>query len=176
MGFLKNLSIAQKLIGSFIVILLIQATQMVISNNGLTTMDNNINRIANTNLPATTQALKLSASLRDSSRALGFYIITQSPIDKIIYDSSLSTLDSQAKALREQTAIQNNPDYLAQLDEITSLIKETQSTQANLLSMAAEPNSNMPAMQFSADNINPVYRGNLQLLSSMLAAEEDEDA
>mgnify|MGYP001552909524 CR=1 FL=1 len=176
MGFLKNLSIGQKLLGSFVIILVIQATQMVITNNGLTTMDNNINRIANTNLPATTQALKLSGSLRDSSRALGFYIITQSPIDKIIYDASLSTLASQVKALKEQTAIQNNPDYLSQLDEIDSLIKETKSTQTNLLSMAAEPNSNMPAMQFSADNINPVYRSNLQLLSSMLAAEDEEDA
>lgn len=176
MGLLKNLSIGQKLIGSFIIILLIQATQMVISNNGLTTMDNNINKITHTNLPATTQALKLSSSLRDSSRALGFYIITQSPIDKIIYDASLSTLNSEVNALKEQAAIQNNPEYLSQLDEIARLIKETQSTQANLLSMAAEPNSNMPAMQYSADNINPVYRGNLQLLSSMLAAEEQEEA
>ena len=176
MQYLINLSIGKKLIGSFIIILLILIFQSWNSKVSLSRLNDDITNIVNINQPASLQATQLSATLRESSRALGFYIITQKESDKGLYQAAVDKLQTQLNALKQLPAIAQNPQYNQRLDDISALIEKTQVTQNKLISMSADPNSNMPAMRFSAENINPLYRTRLQLLSTMLESELEEEA
>jgi len=176
MQFFNNLSIGQKLIGSFIIILLILIFQSLTSKFSLSRLNDDITKIVNINQPASLQATQLSATLRESSRALGFYIITQKETDKGLYQTAVETLQTQLNALKQLPAISQNVAYSKRLDDISALVEQTQVTQNKLITMAVDPNSNMPAMFFSAENINPQYRTKLQLLSTMLESELEEEA
>ena len=48
--------------------------------------------------------------------------------------------------------------------------------QQRLIRTASDPNTNMPAMKYAAEHINAEYRKRLQLLTSMLDSEQEEDA
>lgn len=176
MQFLKDLSIRQKLMSSFILILLILAGQSYLSNQSLSKMNEDITQIVNINQPASIKAEQLNAILKDTSRALGYYIITREQADLQAYNFLQKQLQEQLKSLKNQAAIQNNESYTEQLNDIDKSISETSTVQDQLLAVVDDPNQNMPAMQFSAENINPYYRARLQLLSAMLEAEQEEEA
>jgi len=176
MQFLKDLSIRQKLMSSFIFILLILAVQSYLSNLSLSKMNEDITQIVNINQPASIKAEQLNAILKDTSRALGFYIITQEQADLQAYNFLQKQLQGQLESLKSQAAIQNNDSYTKLLNDIEKSISETSTIQDQLLAVVDDPNQNMPAMQFSAENINPNYRARLQLLSAMLEAEQEEEA
>lgn len=176
MKLLRDLSIGKKLVGSFIIIIAIQALQSYFASNSLSNMNDDITQIVTINQPASIQATRLNSLLRDASRALGFYIITAEEEDLRLYNESNDKLSASLEKLQQLPAIQNNKTYQEKLAAISNAIKRTQIVEKQLITISQDPNQNMPAMSFSAENINPQYRTRLQLLSSMLVAEEDEDA
>ncbi len=176
MQFLKNLSIGQKLIGSFILILLILAGQSFLSNQSLSRMNDDITQIVSVNQPASIQAVQLNAILKDTSRALGYYIITRESSDLQTYHFLQKQLQQQLMNLKSQPAIEDNEAYTQKILNIENAIRDTDVIQEQMLAVVDDPNKNMPAMKFSAENINPGYRNRLQLLSSMLEIEQDEEA
>ena len=176
MQFLKNFSIAQKMIGSFIFVLLILAGQSYLSNHSLSKMNDDITQIVNVNQPASINAVQLNAILRDTSRALGFYIITGESADLQSFRFLQKQLSDQIEKLKALPAIKANNTYKERLNEIETEIRRNDVLQNELITFIEEPNNNMPAMQFSAENINPHYTARLQLLSSMLESELEEDA
>ncbi len=176
MQFLKNFSIAQKLIGSFILVLLILAGQSFVSNHSLSKMNDDITQIVNINQPASINAVQLNALLRDTSRALGFYIITHEFADLQSFRFLQKQLSDQIEKLKALPAIKGNDSYQQKLTDIEAEIRRNDVLQNQLITFIEEPNNNMPAMQFSAETVNPHYTARLQLLSSMLESELDEEA
>ncbi len=176
MNLLARFTIGQKLIGSFIIILMILGLLSYLSTNSLSRMNADMTTIVEVNQPASVEALALNTALQEVSRTLGFYLITQDAKNRQTYQQSMQKLSGKLDALASQPAIAGNQGLQARLTDIRHDIDGVSTIQQRLIRTASDPNTNMPAMKYAAEHINAEYRKRLQLLTSMLDSEQEEDA
>ncbi len=173
--FWSNLSIKNKLISSFAFILALQAIQSYLAVDSLSRMNSQIDKIVTETQPAAIGALEASESILNAGRELGFYLITHEDEDKKAYQHAASRAHTQVEHLARLPVVNADEQSAALTTRITKKLKTIEQQEQKLLRIATDPNHNMPAMTYAAEHINPEYRRRLQLLSSMLQSEEDEE-
>ena len=173
--FWSNLSIKNKLISSFAFVLALQAIQSYLAVDSLSRMNNQIDKIVTETQPAATGALEASESILNAGRELGFYLITHENEDKKAYRRAASRAHKQVERLTTLPAVTADPESATLAQKIAAKLKRIEQQEQKLLEVATDPNRNMPAMAYAAEHVNPEYRRRLQLLSSMLQAEEEEE-
>lgn len=176
MNLLERFTIGQKLIGSFVIILLVLGLLSTLSTNSLSRMNADMRTIVDINHPASVSALEFANALQDANRSLGFYLITKDHADQQAYMAAMQHLDEKLRELAGEPVISGNRKLQERLDTIRSQVENLGRIQEKLVRTAANPDTNMPAMKYAADHINGEYRNRLQLLTSMLSSEQEEDA
>ncbi len=174
--FWSNLSIKNKLIGSFAFVLALQAIQSYLAVDSLSRMNHQVDRIVNHTQPAAIGALETSESIVDAGRELGFYLVTHEEDDLSAYRHAATRAHQRLEKLAALPAVAGDDRSHELATRIATKLKRLEQDERQLLEVTTDPNRNMPAMAHAAEKVNPEYRRRLQLLSSMLQAEAEEPA
>ncbi len=123
-----------------------------------------------------TYSMQLNADIEKSARSLGFYLLGKEEYQASNFeqarDNTYKTLQNFKALLSESSAEEIQP----LINEIENDINRFFEYQEKLFSLAENPQENLPAMKFAAENVNPVSQKILSNLSDMLFSEAEEDS
>jgi methyl-accepting chemotaxis protein len=123
-----------------------------------------------------TYSMQLNADIEKSARSLGFYLLGKEEYQARNFeqarDNTYETLQSFKALLSESSA----EEIQSLIDDIENDINRFFAYQEKLFSLAENPQDNLPAMKFAAENVNPISQKILSNLSDMLFSEAEEDS
>ena len=153
--------------------LLMQGSNLMSS---LSTMNNRIETVVSEIQPALMDTRELAEMLKQSSSAMGLYLLTGEPAEQEKYAASLVELEIGAAALPDLDGINAYPENTALIGKITENIGIYRSYHERITTLGSDDNANMPAFAYAAENVNPLFLQSLNLLSQMIENEDEEDA
>ena len=123
-----------------------------------------------------TYSMQLNADIEKSARSLGFYLLGKEEYQASNFeqarDNTYKTLQNLKALLSESAAEEIQP----LINELENDINRFFEYQEKLFSLAENPQDNLPAMKYAAENVNPVSQKILSNLSDMLFSEAEEDS
>jgi methyl-accepting chemotaxis protein len=173
---LNSMTIRHKLWGGFFLIL---SVLLVVSVTTLWSVENTQQRVSGMTQdyqPTLIAAMDLSSALKNTTTAMGFYLLTQQPDYQHSYETYLQSLDDAMADLQQTPLVQHDADVAATVAEVEALLREFKSYKAKLVSLAHNLTDNFSALGYAGSNINPLSREMLQAISNMLLSEQEEAA
>jgi len=171
---IHHYSLKQILIFSFSLLLLITTSTGIFIFVSTTNLSNDIHDVATVKQPLMLHAIELENTLKNSTTALGLYLLTQEKKYKDSYLQSGTLLKKQFSKLTANT--NNNKETSALLKNININIMRYSSHKEKMIKFAEDPNENFPARKFAAEAISPNSQIILQNLTQILQSELEEDA
>jgi len=172
----KKISIKYKIIGSLVSIILVMVGIALSSHYSLSRVDTQVTEVVKNIQPTVIASLELSDNLKQTSSALGFYLLSKTEQDKNDYLKGLGQVDKSIKKLKSIPWVQQNEASKKLVSSIAIDVNKFASYKARLLELAVNDAKNIPAMMFSARNINPISQQMLQHMGAMIDAESDEES
>jgi len=169
----QTLSVTQKMYAGFGVVLLILALVGAQTLSSLLSIKHSTHNVVAEHQPAVITSLQLAENVKDALAGLGFYLLSKEASHRADYLRHLKQADAQLAKLRAQHSIAGNPTALALVGKIAADLERFKSYQATMFELATNDAKNLPAMTYSAKNINPLSQQVLQNINTMLAAEQD---
>lgn len=123
-----------------------------------------------------TYSMQLNADIEKSARSLGFYLLGKEKYQASNFEQAR---DNTYKTLQDFKALlseSSDEEIQPLIGEIENNINRFFAYQEQLFSLAENPQENLPAMKFAAENVNPVSQEILSNLSDMLFSEAEEDS
>ncbi len=168
-----NLSVTQKMFTGFGVVLLILALVAAQTIYSLLSIKSATHDVVAEHQPAVISSLKLAEDVKDALSGLGFYLLSKEPSHRKDYLRHLKAADQELAKLRAQSSIANNDVAMGLVETIAGDLERFKSYQATMFELADDEAKNLPAMSYSARNINPLSQQVLQNINTMLSAEQD---
>ncbi|MCW8827068.1 MAG: methyl-accepting chemotaxis protein, partial [Gammaproteobacteria bacterium] len=172
----SGVSLKKKLWAGFLFLLILLGLSSLNTLWNLSGTQAGMNQVVLEIQPATLKAQQIVRDLEHTTGSVAFYLLSKDEYHKIDYIDGLSNIADQISSLQQENYIQRNQDAAQRLDKISGLLTRFASYQEQLLKLATDDASNFPALRYAGQNINPLSQQNLQLLSQMILAEEDEEA
>jgi len=179
MQFLKimnRVSIKYKILGSMLVMLLILTAIALSAHQSLSRVDTQVGDVVKNIQPTVIASLQLSETVKQTSSALGFYLLSKTEQDKKDYLQGLKKVESSLQALKAIPWVQNHEKTNKLVNAIALDVNKFSSYKNRILELASDDTKNIPAMKYSAINLNSVSQKMLQKMGVMIDAEEDEES
>ncbi|BAO44400.1 HAMP domain-containing methyl-accepting chemotaxis protein [Thiolapillus brandeum] len=174
----SNLSIRQKLIWGFVIMLVIMLTILAFSAFTLNKTRAGLANIVDQRQPLMDASARLMNDMRSAEAHLGFYLLSSSPYRKTAFlealDKAQKDVSVLEKQLKQSTGVSKN--QLQNLDSIKSDIRDFAAFRDKMIELAEQPLKNLPGLKYATEHLNPPALGILQALSSAIRAEEEETA
>ena len=158
--------------GLFLLLLLVVTSLGAMSQKRLMTQ---FTQVAEDVQPALLAATGFQQALLENEAALGFYLLTHEERHKQRYLEGLDTLRQALADLRSLPIAKNNPRFAELLPQLDDELARYAAFREQVIRYAEDPGENYPGRRFGAQNINPVSQQILQLLSSMILSESEEE-
>ncbi len=175
-NFWDNLSILNKFLLAFGLPVIL----MVTASSAIMFEFNKLNGELNSN--DSSQALRLqqfeslTTEVNKGAESLGFYLLSKEEQYKNKYKVSLSIIQKRVNNILNAEAELLTPEMKAKLEALAAAFKKLGSYEEKFLLYATNDAENFPAIKYAEENINPLSREIMQLISQMLLSEEEEDA
>jgi len=179
MQFLKivnKISIKCKIVGSMLVMLLILTAIALSAHQSLSRVDKQVTDVVKNIQPTVIASLQLSENVKQTSSALGFYLLSKTEQDKKNYLQGLQNVEASLKALKSIRWVQEHKNTNQLVNAIALDVNKFSSYKKRILELASDDTKNIPAMKYSAVNLNSVSQQMLQKMGVMIDAEEDEES
>ena len=173
---ISNLSIRQKLMFSFGIVLAILVIEGVSFLGSLSSVNKRVARVVHDVQPALIGFKDLSEQLQSASSDLGFYLLSKEDSYRDSYAAELNALESNVRALKQLPVIREQESSNQAIQEIEKEINRFADYYDTMVELGSDENRNMPAMAYASENTNPIFRQVTQLLSQMVSSEEEEEA
>lgn len=168
-------SIRQKLLGGFAIVLFMLVIIAMNSLSSLSDTQVKVDNMAREIQPTLIASMKLSSTLQEASKALGFFLLTKEDERKQDYIDYLAKLDSALAELKATPVVQKNEETMAMVAEIEADVIQFQGYQPTMIKITSSVNENFLAVRHAADNMNPINSEFFQTISNMLLSEDDEE-
>jgi len=123
-----------------------------------------------------TYSMQLDAELKKAASSLGFYLLGREEFQARNYEEARDNTFITLKNLKELLSGETDEAIRPLIAGIENDVNRFFEYQAQLFSLAKNPQENFPAMQYAAENVNPVSQKILSNLSDMLFSEAEEDS
>ncbi|GAB6043948.1 bacteriohemerythrin [Endothiovibrio diazotrophicus] len=123
--------------------------------------------------PAIVASGAIGSALNRATGALGYYLLSKEPMHKEECLSALAEAERQLSALRGMVSTDGESARL--LDGITADVERFKGYQGRMFELAGDELKNLPALAFSARNINPLNQQIQQNLTQMILSEQEEN-
>lgn len=176
MNFFANLSIRQKVLYGFGLLILVLLAQAISTLWNLSGNRETVKSVTREIQPLTLKSLRLASELESAAGSLGFYLLSKEPDHKQAYK------EGQQRALALVGDLKNEPltaedEHIADLvNAIESKVNRFAEYETRMLALAEDPAKNFPARQLAGQAINPISQKGLQLLTQMALTETSEEA
>jgi len=168
-------TIKQKIWGGFGLLLLILTAVSIGAIQGLSSTQKSVKHVVNEVQPTLVVAMELEQVLESSAQSLGFYLLSQEEAHKKAYQTSMVLVSKDLVKLKKQQPVQHSEELQKLIAGIEARVKKYQGYQKQMFSYAESQGNNMPAVATTSNELNPLARKILQLLSQMLDAEPETD-
>jgi methyl-accepting chemotaxis protein len=172
---LSRLSITQKLWGGFGLILALLAVVVTKTLFSLADTEVKVSTVTQRIQPALIASMALKNDLKETSNAMGFYLLTKEEIHKKAYLGHLAGLDTALETLKGALGTGQDEATRQRLQEIEQGVTRFKSYQDRMLELASSAVKNSAALGYSVDNLNPQSKAMLQALAEMLVSEDDQE-
>jgi len=173
---LSYISIRQKMWGGFAIVLGILAIVVAQTLVNLNDSKVKVKRMTKEVQPTLITSMSLMQALKDTTSALGFFLLTQEEQYEKTYIAHSKNIDLIVEALKQTSIVKNNNDKQVIVSKIEDEIKKFQQYQPKLIKLAKNTNENFLAINYATENLNPINREMFQAISNMLVAEDEEAA
>ena len=175
MHFFNQFSIRQKLIAGFTGAIIVLILVGLISARSTLLIKNNIEYNLEKIEPLVLDINALKQSIHASSTHLGFYLISASKSELQAYKQALQQMQQQIQQILHYDYLQDKTDALQKAQFIQKLIRQYAALQPKFEKLRTDPTKNLPALNITAQKLNPVSREALGLLDTMLDSEMEEE-
>ena len=176
MNFFSHIKIRYKVMGGTGLMLVLIA---IVSGTALFNLNRTKHDVADVvtqRQPVMTTSLQLADAVDRTSATLGFYLSNPDETNKSAYEQSLADLDGIITKLLAMPMVKSDPQTLAQVKEIATLVTKYKAYHDTMLKLAVDNQANYPAMKYSGDRINPIAINIQGSLQTMMASEVNEAA
>jgi methyl-accepting chemotaxis protein len=170
------LTIKLKVIGGLAIILLVISLVVVTAVLGLSGIRSSTHQVVTQTQPAVLASMELVQHLDKAVGAMGFYLLSKERQHFKEYQDQLDDTQATLAQLRKMAVIADDHSLQALLHGIETDITRFASYKDRMHTLATSDAENFPAMQYSAQQLNPLSQQVLQNLSQMLMSESDEAA
>ena len=154
------------------IILLLQGSNLL---GSLSTMNDRIVSVVNEIQPALMRTRELSNKLKQSSTAMGLYLLTREQAEQNKYLASLAELEQGTAALTDAAAISSDAANSALSEQIVAEIDRYSSYREEIIRLGSDNRANMPAMAHAEEHLNPLFMQTRNLLHQMVQNEAEEE-
>ena len=168
-------SIQQKLWGGFAIVLLILVVVVTTTLSSLSDTETKANRMTREVQPTLIASMKLMTTLQETSKSLGFFLLTKEAERKAEYLAYLNKLDAALAELKATPAAQLNEGIQTQISEIESDVNTFKAYKDQMIELTAEINNNFLAVRHASETMNPINSQFFQIISTMLLSEDEQE-
>lgn len=164
----SRFTIAQKNLFSYGLILVLMCAMAILTYFNMNRIKGMTETVVAQRQPAAFAADAIRVQIERAMAAVGLYLQSKSPADKIQFDQAISGIAKYQNALKA-----HSNESLAGLD--TGL--KTFVTDANeVMSVSADETRNMPGMAYANQNVNPLAIQISGLMGTLISSEADANA
>jgi len=174
--FLANLSLRQKLMITTVLVLSGLTVVVALCVKNLLSNKQTMTMLIQQDQPALIASLQLKNALKAATTELGFYLLTQQKNHQLSYETTLAEIDTALGQLQQSAAIRMDRAKSNSVQNIMEDIQSFKQYKKRMIELAKDPNKNFLALSFASQNINPVNREIIQIISNMMTSEEMEEA
>ena len=169
---LSKLLIKHKIWFGFTLLLVVLAAVSLSAITSLSAMRGDVVRVVDDNQPVMLASMALAKALDESTTALGFYLLSHEPGYREQYQAALERATETHQKLAAMPAVRRDREMVSHVEAIGDAMARYADYQPRMLELAANAGLNFPGFTYSAQSINPLSQEMLQLLSTMIAAEQ----
>ncbi|MCP5436895.1 MAG: HAMP domain-containing protein [Chromatiaceae bacterium] len=171
MGFFRDLSIRNKILGGFALVLLAVLGLGLSSIGSLSTVQGKVQTLVEQSTPAALKSVAISDLIKEATASLGFHLLSKTEEDAATLQRQIGQVDGLLLELEQLPAISADESSQAKLEEIKKRFAELKGLTPKMLAVAASDELNLKAMSYANRNTNPVFREKLQQLTALIEAE-----
>jgi methyl-accepting chemotaxis protein len=127
-------------------------------------------------LPAVNAAHALKGFTKDTTTALGFYLLDNSPQHRANFELGLQNLQASLQILKQNPAIQGDEDSSELVLDIEADIKQMLDSREEFIQLAEGKIPNLPARAWARDHSDPLFQQVLEYLEILLFEERQQQA
>ena len=172
---MNKLSLKAQIWSGFGIMLILISIVASTSIFSLGSVDTEARHIVNEAQPAMIDALNIKAAVLESARIINALIINQQESDKIAMLNSLKILNELIESFFQRPNILNNEIALENANSIQLLIADYEKLLSQVERLIGDPAKNYPALELSAEKMNPLNKSVLTSLESAIVSEIEED-
>ncbi len=172
---MPTLLIKHKIWIGFAILLTILLINAMISVFNLQHARDTVRDVIEKSQPLVLAAHKFNGYLAKASSSLSSYLLTKSDKQRQNYQNAQYEAGEVLKEMAAMTRVKQSKELQASLQKLQSLFEKFQAYEKRMLALASSPTLNEPATDFAAQNINPESISVLGSLTSMIAAEDEEE-
>jgi len=169
----KTLSIKQKMLGGFGVMLIILALIAIKTLSSLLGIKESVQIVATERQVTVINVMELSNVIERSLSSLGFYLLSKEESHKNTFEEKLLQAKDLIKQLKNQKTITNSPESIILVNKIEIDFNRFKDYQDTMMELAKNSEKNFPGMSQSAKDINPIAQTILQNLEEMISSEDE---
>jgi methyl-accepting chemotaxis protein len=171
MGFITGLSIRNRILGVFALVLLGFLGFGASSVSSLSTVQDKVRTMVEQATPAALQSLAISDKVKQAVAALGFHMLSKTAQDAAVVQEQIQQVDAMLAELSALRAISEDAASSDMLRQVTGRFAELKSLTPDMLELAGSDELNLKALGFANRNTNAVFREKLQQLSALIESE-----
>ncbi len=175
MQYFYNLSIRYKISLGFMIVLGIFVLQGLGSKNSLNLVYNTFQKVFTENQVAVEKAKLLNTQIEAVFGAMGIYLLTGDENQEQEFVVGLDRLSITINLMKKIKSIGTDPLSIELLDSIQLDVDILQAIKPRLLALSKDSALNIRAVGYAQENVNPLNRDMLQLLSQMVTSEDEEE-
>lgn len=125
-------------------------------------------------LPAVNTAHALKGFIKDTTTALGFYLLDNNPQHRSDFEQGLQNLQTSLQTLKQNPAIQSDKKSTDTVLGIETRINELLDSRDELIQIAENKATNMPARNWARNNSDPLFQQVLEYLGILIFEEQQQ--
>ena len=173
MGFLRRITINQKIWIGFSLVLLLFIASSIYSIVAYNKLEKPLSHIVTRSQPIAMFALDLRYELEATGNAMTLYLLTQEEQYKQTYQSGVNKIDAGTQDLKVLT--QQNPEINKMLDETIADINVYKGYQNRMIELAEQQGKNYPAIGIGINEMNPIGEQLRTLVAQMITDVNEEN-
>jgi methyl-accepting chemotaxis protein len=171
MTFVANLSIRNRILGVFGLVLLGFLGFGASSVSSLSTVQDEVRAMVEEKTPAALQSVAISDRLKQAMASLGFHLLSKTEHDAAALRRQLDEVDAMLTGLAGLPVVAGDAVSNGMLEQVRSRFDELRRLTPRMLELAASDELNLKALGFANQTTNTVFREKLQHLSALIEAE-----
>ena len=175
MKFLSNLSVRQKVWGSFGILLALIVLISAVSYRSLFQVEDEFRLVVEQLQPTMLASQDLSQSLSESAAALDLYLLAKEEANKVEYRWALARVDGAITHLQQQVGGCSDESLKDALGQLNTLMTRFTSYEKKMITLVENDMANLAGVYYAAQNLNPLSQQILQITGEMLMSEYEEE-